>query len=122
MDAFPEIYLVAALLRGLPEQYETYKTVIKAQADELTIAGVTKVLVRAAAELAQQGSTPAYGMSSRVVQKQSRETRTCFKCGNRGHLAADCTEGTTTLIDKFEKLLASERETHNAKYRGVVEM
>ena len=106
MGGFPEVYVVAAMLRGLPGAYEPYKHIVKGEQKALTIEGVTSLLVRAEHEL--RGSSDRIS-GLRAAGKQRRETRTCYKCSRRGHLAADCDDGTATLIGKFEKLLASER-------------
>ena len=79
-------------LRTLPKEYDTMKMVLASSKnlgkwDELTEAIIDLE------ERADGPREPKMGRSYKMATKP--ETRTCFKCGKKGHLARDCTGRTS---------------------------
>ena len=107
--------VVAMVLKGLPTQYNTFKTVVTQRKREMSFTEfkVTKVALRSFEETEKCQQPSASGVTDRVMTAQpTQRTRsnssasraaptnpsviTCYACGKIGHKSYDCRSGKNT--------------------------
>lgn len=88
--------VVWAVLAGLPQQYETVVTVLESSTDaELKLDDLLPKLLPVEHKLYHQESSSWHNEAALAAKRypgnqRRKETRICYKCGKRGHIAKDC--------------------------------
>ena len=84
--------VVEAVLMGLPKEYDVIRQIlISANDTDITLTELRAELAAREAQLEKQGQDEVTALMS---ASKGKDTRTCYHCGKKGHIARNCWEKT----------------------------